>query len=423
VLDAAHDLVVTTIAAAGREADKGSASAAPEALLGAAVQVGRRLADNIRNVRPASIGSMLKDIGNAAISTRRMLRAGPGATLAASAAALGRTRDAAATLVTGAFGASPAEAAADRVLTNERNATYALGAQLAMALFRGTGDSEARTARLVALGLDGPPDLTPRVLQLATYAIRHPAPDDDVIVASPTQMAGLVRVLQRRLDLSEDIRIDLDSDHDTAYAVAALIEVYPDELADLVAARLLGSAPHGGLWPFAWRDAVGSLEPAARAPFAAALRARLDAARAEPPLDDEVHAFYVDQVLGRIATGTDGWPETLMGWAQGGPADRGRAAASVAKAWRLPVWTSVVSALLTGGLGSEDRDVLLRGIEMTSFGPDIAEQAARRLEVLRRLEPADDPAVQEFKSTASSRLMVAVDDYQRDAELRRRGYR
>jgi hypothetical protein len=424
VLDAAHDLVVTTTLRGSREADKASASAAPEALLGAAAQVGRRLVDNIRHVRPPSIGSMLKSIGNAAISTRRrVLRSGPRATLAASAAALGRTRDAAVTLVTGALGASPAEAAADGVVANDRDAAYALGAQLAMALFRGTGDSEARTARLVALGLDGPPDLVPRVLQLATYAIRHPASGDNVIVVSPAQMAGLVEVLQRRLVLSEDIRLDLDTDHDTAYAVAALIEVCPDELADLVAARLLGSAPHGGLWPFAWRDAVGSLEPAARAPFAAALRARLDAARAEPPLDDEVHAFYVDQVLGRIAAGTDGWPETLMGWAQGGPADRGRAAASVAKAWRLPVWASVVSALLTAGLGREDRDVLLRSIEITSFGPDIAEQATRRLEALRRLEPADDPAVQEFKATASSRLTAAVEDYQRDAELRRRGYR
>lgn len=300
-------------------------------------------------------------------------------------------------------------------------ATYALGVQLALALFRSTGDPQARMTRLIALGLEGPPELTPRVLQFATYAMRRPAPDDDIVTATPAQMAELVRVLQRRLDCSKAITLGLDHDDYTAHAMAALIEAAPDELADLVAARLLVREAHGGLWPYAWRDAVGGLGPPRRAPFALALRARIDAARVDAPLD-EVHQFDVDRVLAQVAAGTEGWPETLMRWATGGPADRNRAVASVTKSWRQPVWASVVSILLIAGLDQPQHAELLSGIEMTSFGPDIVERAAERLEVLRRLEPPDHPAVKAFQDIASSRLNAAVEEYQRDAEHRRRGY-
>lgn len=301
-----------------------------------------------------------------------------------------------------------------------------LAHELALALFRDPAGAEHSLPRLVALGLNGPAEVTPAVLKYSTYTARrahHPATPANEPTGTTTGPTGdLVAVLARRLHEAERVLPPLHDDHDTATAVAALAAEAPDQLAELMATRLATQDHQFDRWPSDWTRALLELPPPARAPFAAALRSRTETARAIVP-PDEIDAFEIDQILARISDGTPGWDHTLLTWASGGPGERGRAAAAVAATWWLPTWPAVVSRLLQAGLESEQRQALLQGIDLTAQGPDIADHAQRRLRILNSLGPQDHPAIVAFRDEASARINTELSNYQRDANRRRRGYR
>lgn len=302
--------------------------------------------------------------------------------------------------------------------------------QLATALYRGPDPASERMDRLLALGGMAPGQVVPTILRLATYSIRTearrsggaavPPVDDHLVTPTPAQAAQLVAILARRLD-EADSRYDLDDD--TGIAVSALAVAAPEELADELAPRLVGRSL-GGHWPLGWDHHLQQLSPEARVPFVSALRSRLDAARTAHPVD-EVTAFDLDRAVASIAAGTDEWAADVAGWAQGDEDDRARAVASIARAWRNPAWPGVVALLLTRGVSDRQRAELLYGIDIRSFGPDIAEKAGKpRLEALDRLSAtSQDPEVTHFIDDARRRVAGEVQSYHDDARARRRGYR
>jgi hypothetical protein len=302
--------------------------------------------------------------------------------------------------------------------------------RLARALLRGPDAPTERMDRLLALGLEAPAETVPEILQLSTYTIRTdvrrlggapaaPAADPELVTASPAQGAVLVRLLARRLD---ELKASLGADHDTAMAVATLAATAPEELAAELAPRLVSSTWRGS-WPIGWDQDLRELPAAARAPFVQALRARLDAVLAATAVDD-VTRFDLDRAVAAVAVGTDEWAAEVEAWADGDAASRARAVASVARAWRHPVWPDVVVRLLTRGVDDRHRSELLHGIEITSFGPDIAKHAGRpRLAALDRLAQTNqDPAVARFVADARGLVNRALEDYDKDTVRRRRGY-
>ena len=313
--------------------------------------------------------------------------------------------------------------------TSSDDRTVELAQQLARILMRGPDPAPERMDRLLALGEVAPAAVVPEILRLATYSIRTeerrsrtasaPAADDDLVTASPAQAAALVRVLARVLDAAPS-KYDLGGD--IALAVAALAVAVPEELADDLARRLAGPS-FDGRWPLGWDHHLREVAPAARAPFVSALRCDLDAILTTHPVNP-VTRFDIDRAVAAIAAGTDAWAEDVTAWAAGNEAQRARAVSSIARAWRHPIWPAVVAQLLTRGIDDRQRAELHHGIQISSFGPDLARKAGQpRLAALDALEAtSQDPAVTRFAEEARHRVTSDVDGYQRDAQLRRQGY-
>jgi hypothetical protein len=301
---------------------------------------------------------------------------------------------------------------------------------LARALLRGPDPASDRMDRLIVLGDVAPAQAVPLILRLATYAIRTdarrlgratvaPPEDPDLVTASPSQTAALVRLLARRLDESD---AQYEVDDDTGMAIAALAVAAPEEFAVEFAPRLISSKLGGG-WLIGWDQHLREFPAAARAPFVRALRVEVDATVTSTPVDNVIR-FDLDRDVATIALGIDEWAAEVEGWADGDEAMRARAAASIARAWRHPVWPRVVARLLTRGVDARQRCELLYGIEITSYGPDIAERAAKpRLEALDRLAAmSQEPPVTSFVDDARRRVTDEVQRYDDDARRRRRGY-
>lgn len=355
----------------------------------------------LRNQRRSTVDAL-----QALCGTVRGVQLGLGVVWQLPADAAAATLDAAHGLLT-----RPTDAAADAPGAVE---LHAVGEQLAMALLHGSGELKTRMARLIALGMEGPPSLLPRVLQLTTYLLAHPGSDVDRLWASDPQLADLIAILRRRLELADDIPVDLNDDDQTGHAVAVLAVHAPAALADLAAARLLEPAPPTPRWPHAWREALDTVDGTGRAPFALALCTRVDAGLRAAPLD-AAHAFDVDRLLARVSEGTDGWVDTVMGWAAGEPADRMRAVAAVAGGWRSAAWAPTVSRLLRSDLPPADRQALVGGIQVYDTGPDIADRVAERLAVLNELEPADHPLIRSFRTDVVRGLNATEEEYHRSS--------
>ncbi len=277
--------------------------------------------------------------------------------------------------------------------------------------------------RLINLCEVVPPEAVPAVLRMATYAVRRDMAiegghrDPDLPAATQDQAVRLVQLLMRRID---EAARPYDLDYESATAAVALAVLVPDELAGALAVRLRVTL--NGRWPLGWDEHWRALAPENRAPFARALRQRLDVMQ-QLETADTVTSQQLESAVATVAAGTAEWANDVQRWAAGDRTERRRAAASVTHCWRDPVWPGVVAHLLNRGIDATDREQLLRGVEITMLDPDIATRAQPRLAALDRLaEVGTGESVAAFVHEARRRVEAAVNDYAADARARARGY-
>jgi len=288
-----------------------------------------------------------------------------------------------------------------------------LGPQLARHLAWCRAPVEARLSRLAALAVDGPVGAVPAVMMTVSHILRRTGGSD--LAVPDDALTDLVDALRRYLDARG--AFDAPS-HDVATGAAVLMEWAPASMALMLLEQLEASGGVTGL-PYEWRPFVSQLSNDARARLVTAYIELL------PRVDrkgDNVVRREALSLLARLGGGSDPLLALVGRWTNGSDQDLSRAAVALADVWHLPAWPDLVADLLAKGLAPESVEELLRGVEPHSFGPDIAKEMQPRLAALDRLAQRDVPAAREFAHGARARVRAAIEDYEAEAEQRRRGY-
>jgi hypothetical protein len=224
------------------------------------------------------------------------------------------------------------------------------------------------------------------------------------------QWSAAVPLVRRWLEDTSARRPVLLDDYDTGRLIRVLAVQTPNNLASTLADLLTHPDNDHLRWASAWRTIFAEVPAADRTPFALALTRGVDAVATTLP---EHARFDLDQTMAEICAGTVGWEAALLDLAAGSQADKERAVATIAKLWREPAWSPVVSTLLRSGLTSEQTGILVNGIDMNSFGHDDDERVERRRTALAAITPSDDPAITAFVARANARIDSSVTSFRR----------
>lgn len=291
-----------------------------------------------------------------------------------------------------------------------------LTGQVAWHLLRCDRPDANRLERLAQVGLTAPVPSIPAIMQATGYILRQTLTPPDSSSINSQVLEDLVETLRRYLDAQGPL--DLAPGHDIAHGAVAVLASAPDQMSRMLAMRIIDN-PERSPMPYDWRPYLEQLRETDRSRMAAAFVAYL------PQFETSENPAALHQALRtltQLGGGTEPLTRLISRWVDGSAADRARAASALKNAWHAATWSELVARLLTHGADRGSIDELLRGIELTSFGPDIADDAKPRLTILEALSSHDHPAVKQFAEQGIQRVRAAVDNYEADAADRRRGY-
>ncbi|MFE1797736.1 hypothetical protein ACFW9L_16420 [Streptomyces sp. NPDC059517] len=276
-----------------------------------------------------------------------------------------------------------------------------------------------RMAVLASLAQQGPAEVLPESLQVIGFLLQEAGKAGDSIEG---EVAGkFADALRRRFSEAEQISKTVQFDEDTAYGAAAIASSFPEEFGAVIVEQLLATDGKFTL-PHAWDLSLERLKLPVRAQLVSAFLQQMDEARAAGEISDRTE-LAAARLLSALGQETEEWAGLVRQWASGSPAQRQRAAASVQYAWQTPLWTEIVSSLLSAGIDAASRGALLEGIVLPGLTRDLPDELQPRRDALAPLLTDATAAVRAFASDALHRInILEEEDRRREADFRR-GYR
>ncbi|MGW1963608.1 hypothetical protein ACWCPD_25670 [Streptomyces sp. NPDC001935] len=287
-------------------------------------------------------------------------------------------------------------ALADDATGTEAAEPAAICTQVARHAWHCTRSAGDRLGPLTLLGIQGPAQAVPEVLEAIGMVLHSNAPVD------PEAVNACVAVLERALTTDTTDTTGLmnnDSLGLISHAVIQIARRSPERFAQVLAGHVL----EGRRLPASWPEHLESLDIAVRDEITAAFEQRWSAARTTAPDDSLEDALC--ETLTAIGKDTEAWSRALVEWVGGPPSARRRAAKAVHLAWSSSTWGEVVPELLIAGLTPESQELILHGLAaVNAVFTDLDAVIHPRREAAEKLKSHPDTLVQAFATTALERL-------------------